>query len=43
MLKFYNVLNSELKKIFRKYGRGNMFLMEEITTVVKVGVSGLRA
>ena len=34
MLRIYNVS--------KNYGRGNMFLVEEIITVVNVGVSGLR-
>ena len=48
MLRIYNVSNTELKKIYecdpykKNYGRGNMFLVEEIITVVNVGVSGLR-
>ena len=48
MLRIYNVSNTELKKIYecdpykKNYGRGNMLLVEEIITVVNVGVSGLR-
>ena len=48
MLRIYNVSNTELKKIYefdpykKNYGRGNMFLVEEIITVVNAGVSGLR-
>ena len=48
MLKIYYVLSTELKKIYeydlyiRNYCRGNMFLVEEIITVMKVAVSGLR-
>ena len=49
MLRIYNVLNTELKKIYeydpykkKKYGTGSMLLVQEIITVVNVGVSGLR-
>ena len=48
MLRIYNVSNTELKKIYecdpykKNYGRWNMLLVEEIITVVNVGVSGLR-
>ena len=48
MLNIYNVLNTELKMIYeyhpykKNYGRGNMFLVEEIITVVNVSVSGFR-
>lgn len=48
MLKIYYVLSTELKKIYeydlyiRNYCRGNMFSVEEIITVMNVGVSGLR-
>ena len=48
MLKIYYVLSTELKKIYeydlyiRNYCRGNMFLVEEIITVMKVAVSDLR-
>ena len=48
MLRIYNVSNTELKKVYecdpykKNYDRGNMLLVEEIITVVNVGVSGLR-
>lgn len=48
MLKIYNVLNNDLKKIYeydpykKNYGRGNMFLVNEIITVVTVSVLGFR-
>ena len=48
ILNIYNVLNTELKKIYKyhpykkNYGKGNIFLVEEIITVVNVSVSGFK-
>ena len=48
VLNIYSVLNTELKKIYeydpykKNYGRGNMFLVNEIITVVNVSVLGFR-
>ena len=48
VLNIYNILNTELKKIYeydpykKNYGRGNMFLVNEIITVVNVSVLGFR-
>ena len=46
MLNIYEVLNTESKNVYhpckKKYGRGNMVLVEEIITVANGGMSGLR-